>query len=141
MPRTIKVKPLATIKKNYEGSASEAARRYKEAIPGVSWHDRALEGQDLYETRMSDPAVLARRNTGIETVTDVDFRDAMTKKGAPVIASRMKDASDKQSRGYAPIRAAIDGMTIPDKTDDVDANIDNILKPIVHKMREAAGKE
>mgnify|MGYP000167911972 CR=1 FL=1 len=141
MPRTIKVKPLETIKRNYAQAAPEAARRYREAADRISWQSRALEGQDLYEQRMSDPEVLRRRANGISKVSDSEFRQAVKEKGAPVLATRMQQAADKQARGYAPIRAALEGLEIPDKTADPYQNIDNILKKVVRAMRQAAGKE
>lgn len=141
MPRTIRVKPLEQIKKNYTGAASEAASRYKDSIARVVWQANAVAGHDLWVERMGDPDVQARHLSGIENSSDAAIKEGMTKKGAPVLATRMRDAADKQARGYQPIRAALDGMSIPDKVADVDSNIDNILKPVVHAMRRAAGKE
>jgi len=129
-----KVKSLEKIKANYKGAASVAATRYKEAIPGIAWQAAAIDGQELYEARMSDPAVLERRSKNIAKVSDSSFQGAMEKKGAPVISSRMSDAADKQAANFAPYKAAIEAVSLPDKTADPMANIDQRLKPIVEAL-------
>ena len=136
----VKVKPLATIEKNYKGAASTAASRYKDAIPGIIWQAEAMAGQDLYEAKMMDPAVLARRSTEIAKVSDAAFREALTKKGAPVLASRMSDAAPRMAAGYAPIRSALEALTLPPRVVDPMANIDARLKPVVQTMIDAAEK-
>ena len=137
----VKVKPLTEIQKNYADSSGTAAARYKAAIPRITWQTEALDGQDLYVAQMSDPDVLARREDGINKVSDTEFRDAMLKKGAGVIGSRIKAAAPKMASGYAPIRSALEAVTLEARTADPDTNIDNRVKPIVHAMRRAAGKE
>lgn len=136
----IRVKPLSEIEANYRGAASEAQRRYGQAIPRMVWQENAVAGQDLYESKMSDPAVLARREEKIREVSDAEFRKACTDKGASILGSRMSAAASKMSAGYAPIRSALEGLSIPDRTADPMANIDNRLKPVVDAMIKAAGK-
>lgn len=139
MPR-IKVKPLADISKHYRESSSTAASRYKDSIDQVEWQENAIDGQDLYEERMRDPEVLARRETGIRTVTDSEFKDAMRDKGASRIGPGILAGVDKQREGYRVIRDALDGMELPARVADPMANIDNRLKPVVKAQIEAAGK-
>ena len=125
------MKSLERIKANYKGAAGTAAARYKEAIPGIAWQAAAIAGQDLYESQMRDPEVLARRGKNITKVSDASFQSAMEKKGAPVIGARMSDAADKQAANFAPYKAAIEAVALPDRTADAMTNIDQRLKPIV----------
>jgi len=136
----VKVKPLAQIEKNYKDAAGTAASRYKDSIPGVVWQSEAIAGQAIYEAKMMDPAVLARRATEIAKVSDTEFRNALATKGAPVLASRMAAAAPKMSAGYAPIRSALEALTLPARTADPMANIDARLKPVVATMIAAAEK-
>lgn len=138
---TISVKPLSVIKTNYEGAATEAQRRYGEASKNVVWKEPSKKGQANYVAKMMDETVLARREKGIDGVSDEDVRKAMLEKGAPVLASRMKNASQKQIDGYAVIREALDGLTVPDRTGDWEANIDNIQKKVVKAMVDAAAEK
>jgi len=139
-PRIIKVKPLEEISKHYREAAGTAASRYADAIPRIEWKDPALAGQDLYETQMKKDEILKRRKAGIEKVTDEEFRKILTDIGAKRIRTGIEYAVPKQAARYKPIRDALHGMEVPDKTDDWEENIDKILKPVVRKMKEAAGK-
>ena len=140
MPR-IKVKPLEDIAKHYRDSAATAAARYKDSISQVEWQEAAIQGQSLYEEQMSRPEVLSRRETGVRKVTDSEFKRAMEEKGAKRIMSGIQAGVDKQREGYRVIREALDGLEIPERVADPDTNIENRLKPVVHAMRRAAGKE
>jgi len=139
-PRIIKVKPLEEISKHYKEAARIAETRYKDAIPRIEWRERAEAGQDLYEIKMKKDEVLKRRLERIKEVTDEEFKKALLEKGAKRIRDGMELAVDKHRKRYKPIRDALDGLEVPDKTDDWEKNIDEILKPIVKKMKEAAGK-
>lgn len=136
----VKVKPLATIEKNYKDSAGTAASRYKDSIPGITWQAEAIAGQDLYVAKMSDPSVLARREQEISEVSDAAFRDALLKKGAPVIGARMALAAPKMASGYTPIRNALLALTLPARVADPMQNIDNRLKPVVTTMIDASDR-
>lgn len=134
----VKVKPLATIEKNYRDAAGTAASRYRDSIPTVTWQAQAIAGQDLYVQKMSDPEILARRAREITEVSDVAFRNALLTKGAPVIASRMAAAAPAMAQGYAPIRSALEALTLPPRTGDAMQNIDSRLKPVVQTMINAS---
>jgi len=127
----VKVKSIDKAKRNYKGAASTAAARYKESIADVDWKGPALEAQALYEEQMSNPAVLARRASGIEKVSNTDMQNAMREKGAPVIGSRMAAADGKWGTGWSPYKAALEAVDLPQKTGDPMTNIDQRLKPIV----------
>lgn len=132
----MKVKSSAEIKKNYEQSTSIVTERYKTGVSDASWKDPAIAGQDLYVQAMQNPTVLARRNKGIQKVTDEAWRSSAQQKGAPVIAQRMKDASGKQQSGFEPYRVALENMTLPAKTTDPAQNVVNRVTPIAVKFRE-----
>jgi len=130
----VKVKSLEEVKSRYKGAISEAARRYAEAAPKIVWKEQALAGQKLYEDRMRDEAVLKRRAKAIEKVSDEEFRRAVIQKGVGRIRSGMEAAVDKQAANWAPYRAALEAVTLPEKTTDPIANIDNRVKPIVEAL-------
>jgi hypothetical protein len=137
----VKVKPLDQIKKNYTGAAPIAAARYRDAIPTITWQDPALKGQKLFEEQMMKAEVLKRREAKIKKVPDTEFRKALEEKGAPVLSSRMAAAADKQVSHFAPYRAALEAVTLPDRTADPLTNIDNRLKAIVSALVETKKKQ
>lgn len=132
----VKVKSQSDIKKNYEQSTSIVTERYKMGVSDAEWKDKALDGQDLYEARMQDPNVLARRNKGINKVSDEQWRGNTLDKGSGVIASRMKNASGKQASNYEPYRAILEAMTLPPKTTDPAQNVANRVTPIAVRFHE-----
>jgi len=127
----VKVKSIDKARRNYKGAASTAAARYKESISDIDWKGPALEAQALYEEQMSNPAVLARRASGIEKTTNEQMKAAMMAKGAPVIGSRMAAADGAWGSGWSPYKAALEAVDLPAKTGDPMTNIDQRLKPIV----------
>ena len=132
----MKVKSQSDIKKNYEQSTSIVTERYKMGVADAVWKDPALSGQALYEARMQDPAVLARRNKGINKVSDEAWRADTLNKGSGVIASRMKAASGDQAANYEPYRAILESMTLPAKTVDPAQNVANRVTPIAVRFHE-----
>jgi len=127
----VKVKSIDKAKRNYKGAASTAAARYKESIADIDWKGPALEAQALYEEQMSNPAVLARRATGIEKTTNEQMKAAMLAKGAPVIGSRMAAADGEWGSGWSPYKSALEAVDLPTRVGDPMTNIDQRLKPIV----------
>ena len=74
----VKIKPLEEISKRYEEAATIVPARYKRAIEKVSdWKTPALEGQELYETKMSMAEIRARRAKAIEAILTIE-REAHT---------------------------------------------------------------
>ena len=132
----MKVKSQSDIKKNYDQATSIVTERYKAGVNTASWKDSALAGQDLYVQTMQDPNILARRNKGINKVSDDEWRNDTINKGSGVIAARMKAAAPKQAANFEPYRAALEGMTLPPRTTDPAQNVANRVTPIAVKFRE-----
>jgi hypothetical protein len=132
----MKVKSQTEIKANFEQSTSIVTPRYTAGVTTGNWKDPAIAGQGLYTQMMQNPNVLARREKGINKVSNEDWKSAAIKKGAGVIAARMKDASGKQATNFEPYRTALEGITLPAKTADPATNVLNRVTPIAVKFRE-----
>ena len=130
----VKVKDLTKAKGRYTAIADEAARRYTESIPDIVCKEPAKAGQSLYEEKMRDPNVLARRLKKIDRVSDEEFKSALVTKGAPRIATGMRAGGDKWEKNFSPYKDALEGVTLPAKTADPIANIDSRLKPVVQAL-------
>lgn len=136
----VKVKPESDAKKNYEDSTALVPGRFEQGVKQASWHDAALEGQDLYVTQMTNSEILARRTKGIDKVSDEAWRRDAINKGKNIIGTRMKDASGKQVENFRPYRAALESVDLPPKTADPMANLMNragaVVKALVDKKKE-----
>ncbi len=131
----MKVKSQSEIKANYDQSTSIVTPRYTAGVATGNWKDPAIAGQGLYTQMMSNPTVLARREKGINKVSNEDWKNAAQTKGAGVIAARMKAASGKQATNFEPYRSALEAITLPAKTTDPASNVLNRVTPIAVAFR------
>jgi len=133
----VKVKPLKEVSERYKEAARFIPARYKRAIAEKpDWKTPALEGQKLYEEKMSDPEVLKRRAGAIEGVSNDEWVDRALTKGAPVIGKAIELSVEKHAKKWAPFREALEAVELPPKTADAMANIDNRLKAVVSALIE-----
>ena len=137
----VNMPPASEMADNYKNSTSRVPERYRKGVERAKdWQNKAIAGQALYETQMTDTSVLKRREAGIQKVSDEAWRSAAATKGSARIVDGMRAAVPKYQAGVEPIRARLDGLNIPERVADANANIDNRLKPVVQAMQEAAGK-
>lgn len=130
-------------------SAEEINRRYKEAIPRVGasykeqvakvtdWQEKALAGQGVYEEKMANPEILARRGKAIAQVSNEDWKKKAVDLGAARIGPGMAANADKRTRNYEPIRSALAALDLPARTADPMANIDSRVKKVVQAEMDA----
>jgi len=139
----VKVKPESEAKKNYEDSTALVPTRFEAGVKSATWQSEAKAGQDLYEAQMARPEILARRDKGIDKVSDEKWRTTTVEKGKSIIGSRMKAASDKQITNFRPYREVLTSVDLPPKTADPMANLMNragaIVKALVDKKKELEG--
>jgi hypothetical protein len=136
----VKMPSQATIKQHYSQSIPVVSGRYKQGIEGTSdWKQKAIEGQNLYVQRMQSMEVLARRERGLQAVSDQTWKTQALGKGVNRISEGMTAAIDKQAAGYEPCRVALEGLNLAARTADSNANIDARVKPVVAAMKQAVG--
>jgi len=138
----VRVKSETDIKENYEKSTGDVGRRFEIGVKVAEWKEPSIAGQNLYEEQMRKADVLARRKSGIDKVSDAEWRDQTVKKGKNIIGARMKDASGKQIANYRPYRNLIEGISLPPRTADVEQNIMSRCIPIAvaqRKLKEEMG--
>ena len=133
----VKVKPLSEAKEKFKSAAAFVPARYEAGVKRATGViDASIKGQALYEAKMSDPAILARRAKALARLTDEDWRKAALEKGKARIGSGMLAGADKWEREFKPYADALGALALPDKTPDPMANIDNRLKAVVKTLVE-----
>jgi len=131
----VKIKPLEEISKRYDEAASFVPARYKRAVEKVSdWKTPALEGQELYETKLSDATVRARRAKAIEAMSNEDWRKPAIDLGARRIGTGMKAKVDKHKKKFAPFHSALAALELPKRGPTWEENIENRLKAVVSTL-------
>lgn len=137
----VKVKDRATREKNYRAAIAQVPSKYRDAVSKTTGViDAAIRAQGLYEEMMKRDEVLRRREQGLRKVTDADWQRAALDKGAARIGPGMEAGVAKQVANYEPIAQALEALSLPDRTADPIANIDNRVKPVVLTMKKASGK-
>jgi len=135
------VKPLAEGKAKYKEAATFVPGRYETGVKrAVGVIDAAVKGQDLYVAKMTDPAILARRETALKRLTDEDWRKPSLEVGKPRIGPGMIAKVDKWANEWKPHRDALEALVLPARVVDPMANIDARLKAVVSTLIETKKK-
>jgi len=128
-------------KKRYLDSLGAVPGSYKAGIERTTgWKEAALNGQGLYVQKMQDASVLRRRAAALERTNEADWKARASNLGSVRIADGMRNGADKQANNYEPIAQALRGLTLPERSADPMANIDNRTKAVVRTMIEASPK-
>ena len=137
----VKMPSKAQIEQAYRSAIPVVSGRYKTGIEGTSnWKQAAIDGQTLYVQKMQDQSVRARREKGLNAVSDADWKNNALNKGVSRIGPGMEASAAKQANGYEPVRLAMEGLTLAPRVADANTNIDNRVKPVVAAAKAAVGK-
>lgn len=137
----VKTKGLSATTKNWEGAIGAVPGKYSEGVRGTTdWQAKAIAGEDLFATKMSEAISEKSRASGISKVSDSEWQAAALDKGAKRIATGMTAAKGKFSTGISKVLSTIEGVSIAPRTADPMANVDNRVKPIVAALAAIKGK-
>ncbi|MCD6422345.1 hypothetical protein J7L13_03295 [bacterium] len=133
----VKVKPLEEIAKRYAESASFVPERYARGIQTVNdWQSRATsdEAEELWKAKLQEAIAAERRKKALAHVSNEEWKSKALKLGKNRIGEGIRNAADKQKKGFAPYHEALSSLELPPKTVDPMANIDNRLKKVVETL-------
>lgn len=129
---------------NFEASLSYIPARYQAGIHKADWAGPAGSDQaeSNYAAGVQDAVAKKRRQTKVREISNTTWQTAAINKGAPIIGERIRGALDKWAGNWGPI---YDGVlakvtSLPPKTTDFRANINNRLVPVVEEWKRGAGK-
>jgi hypothetical protein len=129
------------IAEEYRKGASRAPEAYKKGVQSATgWKESALKGEDNYGAAVRKAADERSRAKGVEASSDEEWRKGAVDTGSTRIGPGMLAKQDKRKRNYEPIRAALNGLEVPDRTLDPMANIDNRLKKVVQAQIDASNR-
>jgi hypothetical protein len=131
-------------KANFEASIGYIPDRYKAGVSKADWLTPAKS--DVAEKNYADGVGKAisgkTRQKEISKLTNEDWKNGAINKGAPIIGERIRGALNDWAAAWGPMydQVASRVASLPPKTIDWRANINNRLVPTVESWRKAAGK-
>ena len=136
----VKTKGIEATRRKWEESHGRVQKAYQEGVQGASgWQENAVAAEDLYAQKMQEAIAARSRAKGVQAVSNEQWRSAAIQKGAARIGQGMAAAKDKFASKMGEVLSVIESVSLPPKTADPMANIDNRVKPIAdalhrHKM-------
>lgn len=133
----VETKSLEATKRKWEGAIGRVPAAYSEGVGAAKdVIAKAIAAEDLYAARMQEAISAKRRAVKLAEVTDEDWRRAAKEKGAARIGPGMSAAKDKFAKGMGRVLDTLAGVSLPPRTADPIANVDNRVKPIVAALRK-----
>lgn len=131
----VQVKSREQIRNAYAESINAVPAKYKAGVEqSKGWKENAIKGQAVYEQRMSDPAVLKRREAGLQSTNEEEWRRNASTNGAARIAAGMQASAGKREANYEPYRATLEALNLPERTADPMQNVQNRVGGVVQAM-------
>jgi len=138
------LKSKAEARANFEAAVAYIPSRYEAGVKKADWQTPASseQAEKNFAAEMSKVISEKRRQAGVKAVSNADWQNAAATKGAPIIGDRIRAALGKWEAEWGPMYDQVVSTvgTLPAKTTDWRANINNRLVKVVETWRKAAGK-
>jgi hypothetical protein len=138
------IKSKEEAKANLEASIAYIPARYESGIRKADWAGPAgsEQAEANYATGVQQAISKKSRQAAIRKVGNSDWQSASVAKGKPIIGERIRGALGKWAANFGPVYDSVAAKvgSLPPKTTDFRANINNRLVPVVEEWKRAAGK-
>ncbi len=136
----VDTKSLELSMKRWNEARGRVPQNYKDGVAGATnVIEKAIEAESTWVAAMQEAASRGSRVKGLQGTSTEEWKKAAIDKGATRIGPGMAAAEPKMREGLGKVLSVIAGVSIPARTTDGMANIDNRLKPIaaaLMKMKE-----
>jgi len=138
------LKSKAEARANFEAAIAYIPSRYEAGVRKADWQTAAASDQaeKNFADAMSKAIAQKARQAGVKAVSNAEWQTAAATKGAPIIGERIRAALADWEKNWGPIYDQVASVipTLPAKTTDFRANINNRLVKVVETWKKAAGK-
>jgi hypothetical protein len=138
------LKSKAEARANFEAAIAYIPSRYEAGVRKADWQTPAASDQaeKNFADAMSKAIASKSRQAGVKSVSNAEWQTAAVTKGAPIIGERIRAALADWEKNWGPIYDQVASVvqTLPAKTTDFRANINNRLVKVVEAWKKAAGK-
>lgn len=128
------------IEARYRTNASAAAGTYvsEATSPETDWETPTMEAEGDWQEGVARAAEMGFFSAGVRRAGNAKYKERIAAVGESRYRTGVTSGSAEYAEKMAPFLNALEAMTLPPKTDDIDANIDNRMRPVAHEMRRIA---
>jgi hypothetical protein len=137
-------KTLDEARANFEAAIAYIPSRYEAGVSKADWLTPAKseQAEKNYVDGVQKAIAEKRRQKKIAQMSNDDWKNAAITKGVPIIGDRIRGALEKWKANFGPKYDKVLAKlgTLPPRSTDWRANINNRLVPIVETWKRAAGR-
>ena len=129
----VKIKSQSEIRANFQAAIPRVAEAYRKGVQGTTdWNEKASSdgAESRYAEGVQRAAAEKLRQRKVAAVSNAEWQNRAAGAGSQRIGPGMRDAVDKQARNFEPFRSFIEGVTLPERTGDAEANVLARVVPI-----------
>ena len=134
----VKTKGIERSVGNWKSGVAGASGRYAEGVKSVTdWQAKAIASEDRYAAGIQAAIANRSREKGLSKVSNSDWQNAAANKGAQRLAPGVNSAEADYRKGLAPVLSVIEGVNLPERTNDAAANVAARVTPIAVALQNA----
>ena len=134
----VKTKGIERSVSNWKGGVSGASGRYTEGINATNdWQERAVASKQAYEQGIQQSIANGSREKGLAKVSNSEWKNKAATKGSQRWAPGVNAAEADYRKGLAPVLGVIEGVNLPERTNDAAANVAARVTPIAVALQQA----
>ena len=120
---------------NWNASIGRVAGAYKKGVEAATnVIERSKAAEETWKAGIQAAAARDARRKGLEKVSDADWKKAAVDKGAARIGAGMTAGKEKFARGISEVIGVLQGISLPPRSIDPEANVDARVKPIAREL-------
>ena len=125
--------------KRWADSISFVPSRYVEGVQGAqNVIQKSIDAEDRYRQGLQDSFARNARVEGLNRTNDAEWKQKAINKGSRNILVGMNEGKSKQARAMAKIINVIRGVELPEKTNDLNTNIERV-RIMAQALKDAKG--
>ena len=124
-------------RQNYERAIPQAGTNYKAGVErATNVIEKSIAAEQNYVQGIQDAISNNRRVKGLQKTSTADWKSKASTLGATRIGPGMSANTAKYERGMGEVISVLQGITLPPRTADPIANVQNRVIPIVTALHE-----
>ncbi len=134
----VKTKGVERSVSNWKSGVAGASGRYAEGIQATNdWQEKAMAAEDRYAAGIQSAVANRSREKGLSKVSNSDWKSKTASKGTVRWSPGVNAAESDYRKGLAPVLSVIEGVALPERTNDAAANVAGRVTPIAVALQNA----